>query len=97
QGTGTLLDSNKLKSDLAQTKYLFQQANVQSLEARLDLEAALQLPLDEPLVFLEDKNFMKTLENNAAINFNNATNADMMLASSQIEARRAEAKTAYAD
>ena len=57
----------------------------------------MQLPLDRPLVFLDDKDFLKTLENNAAINFNNATNADMALASSQLEASKADQKTAYAD
>ncbi len=51
QGTGTILDSNKAKSDLDQTKYLFSQARLQAEDARLDLEAALQIPLDTPLVF----------------------------------------------
>jgi outer membrane protein len=97
EGTGTLLDSNKFKSDLDQTKYLYSQAKHQAHDACLDLEAALQLPLDVQLVFLDDKNFMKTLEDNAVINFNNAANADMVLASSQLEARKADQKTAYAD
>jgi outer membrane protein TolC len=97
QGTGTELDSNKFKSDLDQTKYLYQQAKLQSREACLDLEAALQLPLDMPLVFLDDENFMNTLENNAAVNLNNAANADMELASSQLEASKADQKTAIAD
>ena len=97
QGTGTELDSNKYKSDLDQTKYLYQQAKHQAEDARLDLEAALQMPLNESLIFLDDKDLLKTLENNAVINFDNATNADMVLASSQLEARRADQKTAYAD
>lgn len=97
QGTGTLLDSNKIKSDLDQTKYLYSQAKQQALDACLDLEAALQLPLEAALVLIDDNDFMKILENNAAINFNNATNADMVLASSQLEGAQADQKTAYAD
>jgi len=97
QGTGTLLDSNKLKSDLDQTKYLFDQAKLLAEDARLDLESALQIPLNEPLVFIEDKRFLAQLEKCSAINFNNATSADMVLAQSQIEARKADQKTALAD
>jgi outer membrane protein len=97
QGTGTSLDSNKFKSDLDQTKYLYAQAKQQALDACLDLEAALQLPLQATLVLFDDNDFIKQLENNAAVNFNNATNADMALASSQLEAAQADRKTAYAD
>jgi len=97
QGTGTLLDSNKFKSDLDQAKYLYNQAQYLAQEACLDLEAALQIPLERPLVFLDDRDFLKILENNAAINFKNATNADMQLAFSQLEESKANQKTAYAD
>ena len=97
QGTGTLLDSNKLKSDLDQTKFLYSQAKLQAEDACMDLEAALQIPLDETLVLLDDKDFLKILDKNAAINFNNATNADMVVATSQLEARKADQKTAMAD
>ncbi len=97
QGTGTLLDSNKFKSDLDQTKYLYAQAKHQAQDACLDLEAALQLPLEGPLVLIDDKEFIKQLENNAAINFNKGTNADVALAFSQLEANKADQKTAYAD
>ena len=97
QGTGTLLDSNKFKSDLDQTKYLYSQAKLQAQDACLDLEAALQLPLEETLVLLDDKDFIKQLENNAAINFNNATNADVALAFSQLEANKADQNAAIAD
>ena len=97
QGTGTILDSKKIKSDLAQTKYLLQQAKRQAEDARLDLAAALQLPVNVRVVFLDDMNFLRILENNVVVNSNNATNADIILASSQLEARRADQKTAYAD
>lgn len=97
QGTGTLQDSNQFKSDLDQTKYLYSQARLQAEDACLDLEAALQLPLDRPLVLLDDKDFLKHLENNTDVNFNNGTSADMVLAASQLEARKADQKTAYAD
>ena len=97
QGTGTDLDSDKLKSDLGQTKYLLAQAKLEAEDARLDLEAALQMPLDEPLIFLDDKVLLKTLENKAAINFNHTANADMLEASSDLEARKADQKTAVAD
>ncbi len=97
EGTATLLDSNKFKSDLDQTRYLFAQAKQQAEDACLDLEAALQLPLDAPLELLDDESFTKQLENNAAVNFNDATNADMVLAASQLEAHKADQKTAYAD
>jgi len=97
QGTGTLLDSNKLESDLDQTKFLLEQAKLQAEDARLDLAAALQLPTDVPFDYFDDKPFLKNLEKNADINFNNATNADMALASSQLDARMADQKSAYAD
>jgi outer membrane protein TolC len=96
QGTGTELGLNQFKSGLDQTRYLYAQAKLQAENACLDLEAALQLPLDGVLVLLEDNDFLKTLEDNAAINFNNATNADMALASSRLEASKADQKTAYA-
>jgi outer membrane protein TolC len=57
----------------------------------------LQLPAGTTFEFVEDKDFLKQLENNAAINFKNATNADMVLASSALEARKADKKTAMAD
>jgi outer membrane protein TolC len=97
QGTVTLLDFNKSKSDLDQTKYLYAQAKQQADDARLDLEAALQMPLRRSLIFLDDKDLMRILEHAAAINFNNASNADMALASSTLEARKADQKTAMAD
>lgn len=97
EGTGTSLDTNKLKSALDQTKYLYSQAVLQAEDARMDLEAALQMPLDEPLLFLEDKVLQKILEKNTVTNFDHATNADMVLAASQLEARKADQKAAYAD
>ena len=97
QGTETLLDSNKYKSDLEQTVYLYSEAKQEAEEARLDLEAALQLPLDAPLVLLDDKDFIKQLENYAVVNINPARNADTTLAASQVDALKANQKTAYAD
>jgi len=97
QGTGTELDSNKYKSDLDQTKFLYSQAKLQAENARLDLAAALQLPIDRPFVYLDDQDFLKTLKNSATVNFDNATNADMALAASQLEARKADQKAAAAD
>ena len=97
QGTGTVLDSNKFKSDLDQTKYLYSQAKLQAQDACLDLEAALQLPLDSPLIFLDDKNFLDILEKDSAMSFNNMTNADVALAFSQLEASKADQNTAIAD
>lgn len=97
EGTGTLLDSNKSKTDLDQTKYLYIQAKLQAEDARLDLVAALQLPTNMPLVFVDDVDFIKTLQKMAAINSNQASNADMVLASSTLEARQADQKSAYAD
>ena len=96
QGTGTLLETNKLKSDVSQTKYLYNQAKLQATEACLDLEAALQLPLDGQMIFIEDKDFIRMVENNTATNIKYASNADMVLASSQLEGARADQKTAYA-
>jgi len=97
QGNGTLLDSNKSKSDLDQTKYLYSQAKLEAENACLDLEAALQIPLDEPLVLLDDNDFLKVLEHDAAVDPDDVTNADVAVASSQLEARKADQKTAYAD
>jgi len=97
QGTGTLLESSRFKSEFEETHYLYVQAQYQAKEAFLDLEAALQLPLDRPLELLDDRDFLNTLEDNAAINFNNAANADVVLASSQLEARKADQNTAIAD
>jgi len=97
QGTGTVLNVNKLKSDLDQTHYLYQQAKTQALDAALDLAAALDLPLDQPLVFLDDKDFLKTLQSNAATSPQPQTNADVALASSQLQLSLADQKTAWAD
>ena len=97
QGTGTVLDVNKLKSDLDQTRYLYQQAKIQALEACLDLAAALQLPLDQPLVFVDDKDFLETLEKNAGAAGGKDTNADVALASSGLKLSLADQKTAWAD
>lgn len=97
QGTGTDLDSNKYKTDLDQTRFLYQQSRRQAFEARLDLEAALQIPLNRPLLFLEDKDLMRVLGNDSDVDFSQSTNADMAVASSQIEARKADQKTALAD
>ena len=97
EGTGTDLDTNKYKADLDQTKYLYNQAKLQSRDADLDLEAALQIALVRPLVLINDNDFTKLLADDAAVNFNNATNADMALAKSQLEASKADQRTAYAD
>jgi outer membrane protein len=97
QGTGTDIDLNKFKSTLDQTKYLYAQAKEQAHDARLVLEAALQIPLNRTLIFLDDKDLLKTMVKDAAINFSNASNADMAVAASQIESDQAAQKTAYAD
>jgi len=97
QGIGTLLDSNKLRSDLSQTKYLFEQARLEAQDALLDLEAALQLPSNRRVIFLDDKDFLKRLQNAAAVNFNNADNADTAMASSELDVRKADQKSAVAD
>ena len=97
QGTGTELDSNKVDSDLKQTQFLYQQAKEQAQSACLDLEAALQLPLDKPLALLDDKDFIKDMEDYAASNFEAGNNADVAAASSQLEASEADQKTAKAD
>jgi len=97
QGTETELSTNQFKSNLDQSKYLYAQAKHQAEDAYLDLEAALQLPTDRPLVFIDDRNFVGTLEKKAQINFNKGTNADMALASSTLEARKADRKAAIAD
>lgn len=97
QGTGTVLDKNRLKSNLDQTRYLYQQAEVQAKDACLDLAAALQVPLDEPLVFIEDKDFLETLKKNAGANPGQDNNADVAVASSGLELSLADQKTAWAD
>jgi len=97
QGTGTLLESSRFKSEFEETQYLYVQAQYQAKEAFLDLEAALQLPLDRPLELVDDSDFLRTLEDNAAISFNNAANAEVVLASSELEARKADQNTAIAD
>jgi len=97
QGTGTEIDLNKLKSNLDQTKYLYHQARFEAKEALLDLEAALQMPLGEPIIFLDDKDLMKIMEKNTDPNFDHATNADMVVATSQLESNKANEKAAYAD
>jgi len=97
QGTGTSQDSNVFKTDLVQTKFLYSQAKQEALDACLDLEAALQLPLGETLVLIDDKDFLKSLQESTDADFNDATNADMQLAFSQLEQAKADQKTAYAD
>jgi len=96
QGTGAEIDFNKAKSNLDETKYLYKQAQVQAKEALLDLEAALQMPLGESLVFLDDKVLIRKM-NKAAANFENASNADMAVASSQLQEAQADKNTAMAD
>jgi outer membrane protein TolC len=97
QGTGTELYANRLKAELDETQYVFSQAKLQAEDAVLDLKAALQLPLGDPLVFVDDKQFLKKLEEAPDVNFNNVTNADMVMAASELEARKADQKAAYAD
>ncbi len=97
EGTETLLSSNQSKSVLDQTKYLYGQARQVAQDAFLDLKAALHLPVTTNLVLIEDQDFMNALENHAVINPDKETNADMRLAYSQLEARKADQKTAYAD
>ena len=97
QGTETELNTNKYRSDLDQSKYLYGQAKQQAEDAQLDLEAALQLPLGSALIFIDDKDFQKTLENSGDLNSNNDSNSELVLATSQLEARRADQKAAYAD
>ena len=97
QGTGSDVDADKYKTQLDQTKYLYIQAQQQSHDADLDLEAALQISLKRPLVLIDDPAFFKTLRNEAAINFNNVDSADMALAQSQLEATKADERSAKAD
>jgi len=59
QGTETLIDLEKSKTDLDQTIYQYQQAQDQADEARRDLEAALRLPLNAPLQLSGDYEFVK--------------------------------------
>ncbi|MDE2027180.1 MAG: TolC family protein [Candidatus Omnitrophica bacterium] len=97
QGTGTLLDSSKYKSDLDQTRYLLAQAELQAESADMDLEAALQLPLGKPLALVDDDGFLHILEKSAEGHFKGGSNADVDMASSQLEASKADQKSAMAD
>jgi len=97
QGTGTQLDSSKGKADLDQTKYLLSEAKLQAQNAFLDLEAALQLPLNKPLILDDDNDFIQALQIQAKAAFNDVPNADVMEATSQLAAKEANKKEAYAD
>jgi outer membrane protein TolC len=97
QGTGTVLEYNRFKSEFDETKYLFDQAQYQAQEAFLDLGAALQLPAGAPLELADDSDFLKILEENTAADFHNASSADMVVASSQLEASQADQNTAATD
>jgi len=97
QGLGSILDTNKLKSDLDQTKYLLSQAKLQADDACLDLAAALQLPLDVPMVLVEDKAFQRKLEVNVVNDSTDENSPDRALAASQLEVSKADQKTAKAD
>jgi len=97
QGTGTAINANKYKSDLDQTRYSYQQAVVLALDACMDLAAALQLPLDQPLLLLEDKSFLKLVEKETDTTPNFKTNVNLGLAASQLDLNLADQKTAQAD
>ena len=97
QGLATELDLNQSKTGLDQTKYEYAQAQIQAMDARMDLESALQIPLDQALIFVDDRNFINTLKKNAIIFLKDQANADMALAVSQIVARKADEKAALAD
>ncbi|MDE1919967.1 MAG: TolC family protein [Candidatus Omnitrophica bacterium] len=97
QGTGTQLDTSKDRSDLEQTQYLLAQAGQQAQDACLDLEAALQIPLGRALVFVDDNDFLKAMEKSAQGNSGARANADVVMATWQLESLKADQKTAYAD
>lgn len=96
QGTGTQLDANQLKSDLDHTRYIYNQARLQARNACLDLESALQMPVGEALVFLDDRDFLKVLVRKA-LNMRSPDNADVDMAASEVESQKAGQKTAYAE
>lgn len=97
QGTGTILDVNRFRSNLDQTKYLYQQAQHDALDALLDLEAALQLPLGVPAEFMDDEGFIQMVELKVKNISKITTSADVTVAVSKLEASQADQKTAYAD
>jgi outer membrane protein len=96
QGTGSDLDSNKSKTNLDQSKYFYNQAQLQAKEACLDLAAALQLPLNKPLVLLDNREFLKTIEARVAVNYTDVTDADLRLAKAQLETDKANQSAAKA-
>ena len=97
QGTGTELNSNQYSTVLEQTKYQYTQAKLQAEDACLDLAAALQLPVGEVFVFIDDNEFLKLIVRFASNNSLNPSNADTVLANSTLEARKADQRTAVAD
>jgi outer membrane protein len=54
QGTASQSELNKAQMDLSLAQYLFKAAQARAEQARLDLTSALQLPLDQPIIFEDD-------------------------------------------
>jgi outer membrane protein TolC len=58
QGTSSTFDLDQAKVDLAQAEYLLKAAQFHAEQTRLDLASALNLPLDQSIIFEEDNNWM---------------------------------------
>ncbi len=95
QGSGSSLDLKKAESDVAQSSFLFQRAQTQMLEDRVNLAAALKLPIDVPITFTDDKNDEELLNKITALPADEK-NPDVKLAMAQIESQKAEQAAASA-
>jgi outer membrane protein TolC len=55
QGTASVLEWDQAKNRLAQSYWLWQQANTQEVETRMDLCAALDIPFDQKIEFMDEE------------------------------------------
>ncbi|MFO1518809.1 MAG: TolC family protein [bacterium] len=94
-GLGTELEATQLNSELADQKSLLTQAIAEASERRLDLNAALGIAPETPLVFSRGKNdFSEKIFENPSLPFNG--HPDIELARAQVVQNEWEKKAAQA-
>lgn len=89
QGTGSVSDLARAKMDLAQSQYLLKVCEVHAEEARLDLAAALQIPLEQNIIFDHDESWMHK-------DLPEGINPDVALAIAQVNQSKAAVNEAKA-
>ncbi len=89
QGTASFSDLDKASVDLAQAQYSLSAYRTHARQMRLDLVAALKIPLDQPIIFEDDTSWLK--KGTTA-----GTSPDVILAQNQLLQSRANEKAVQA-